>query len=116
VSAKVLIVDDHAGFRRGAREMLEAGGYVVIGEADTLQSARAVLRSSPADVVLLDIRLPDGSGFELAAELAGRPGSPIVVLTSSRDAHDYGDRLVTCGAKGFIPKHRLTPETLRSLG
>jgi DNA-binding NarL/FixJ family response regulator len=114
VGTTVLIVDDHAGFRHGAREMLESDGFVVIAEAESLASARTALGHISADLVLLDIRLPDGSGFELAEELARLPGSPNIVLTSSRDAQDYGDRLSTCGARGFIPKHRLTPAGLRS--
>jgi two-component system response regulator DegU len=112
--ASVLIVDDHAGFRQGARIMLEADGFDVIAEASSLDAARTALRISAPDLVLLDIRLPDGSGFELAEELARVVGAPVVILTSSRDAQDYGDRLSTCGARGFIPKHRLTPATLRS--
>ena len=82
----VLIVDDHGDFRAAARELLEADGYEVIGEAaDGAGALHKVDELRPA-IVLLDIQLPDSDGFEVAARLASRPSPPIVVLISSRDA------------------------------
>jgi DNA-binding NarL/FixJ family response regulator len=112
VDANVLIVDDHAGFRRSARDMLQSAGFRVVGEAGTLWSARLECTRSLPDIVLLDIRLPDGSGFDLAEELATLGPRPLVVLTSSRDRHDYGARIDSCRAAAFVPKHELTAEVL----
>src|SRR6478609_8595014 len=79
----LLIVDDHAGFRTSARRLLEAEGFAVVGEADGARSALpAVARLSP-DVVLVDIALPDGDGFDVCADIV-REHNAIVVLTSSR--------------------------------
>jgi DNA-binding NarL/FixJ family response regulator len=111
----VLIVDDNSRFRLRARRWLEAGGYEVVGEAaDGASALEAVRRHRPA-VVLLDIMLPDTSGLSLAEGLAGEPDSPAVVLTSTRDAADFGERLSRCGARGFLPKAELSGERLSAL-
>src|SRR5713101_8687875 len=106
---RVLIVDDHAGFRSMATRLLEADGYEVVGEAVDGSSAVAAARQLQPDVVLLDIQLPDVDGCEVAAGwLARSQYPPTVVLISSRDAADYGPRLDTCGARGFVPKAGLS--------
>ncbi|HEY2965940.1 MAG TPA: response regulator [Actinomycetota bacterium] len=62
----VLIVDDHGGFRGRARALLVAAGYDIVGEAGDGESGiRATLDLRP-DVVLLDVQLPDMSGFDVA--------------------------------------------------
>ena len=68
------------------------------------------------EVVLLDVQLPDATGFEVAAELALMNGSaPQVVLVSSRDASDYGDLIPACGARGFVAKGELSGAAFRPL-
>ena len=103
----VLIVDDHAGFRRAARAVLEAEGFDVIAESSTgTEAIEAVERFRP-DLVLLDIGLPDLDGIEVAGRLTTADRSLAVVLTSSRDASDYR-HLERSGARGFIPKAELS--------
>jgi DNA-binding NarL/FixJ family response regulator len=107
----VLIVDDHAGFRRAARALLEAEGFEVVGESATgAEALEAVIRHRPS-LVLLDIGLPDLDGMEVARRLRG---GPAVVLTSSRDASDYPSA-ERCGARGFIPKAELSGDALLAL-
>ena len=111
----VLIVDDHEAFRAAARDLLEADGYEVVGEAADGETAiRQVARLHP-DVVLLDVQLPGVDGFAIAERLAGSPVPPIVVLISSRDATVYGDRVARAAARGFIPKVRLSGATLEKV-
>ena len=111
----VLIVDDHAGFRRSARARLEADGYVVVGEAaDGASALEASARLRPG-VVLLDIQLPDIDGFEVAQRLAAGLDPPAVVLISSRDAEAYGARIGASPTRGFLPKRRLTGAALADL-
>ena len=94
--------------------MLEASGFQVVGEAvDAASALEAVSRLRP-DVVLLDVRLPDGSGLEVAARIAG-PDGPVVVLVSTRGRRAYGDRVVACGAAGFIAKEDLTADAVLAL-
>ena len=66
----VLIVDDHAAFRASARALLEADGFVVVGEAADDREALDQARVLRPDVVLLDIQLPDADGFTVADRLA----------------------------------------------
>jgi DNA-binding NarL/FixJ family response regulator len=111
----VLIVDDHESFRASARRMLELDGYDVVGEAGDGASALALARQLEPDVVLLDIGLPDVSGFEVAEALATVASPPTVVLISNRGHADVGSRPQRSSAHGFIPKEELSPEALRGL-
>jgi DNA-binding NarL/FixJ family response regulator len=107
VPKSVLIVDDHQPFRAVARALLEAAGYIVAGEAADAAEALAAVATTRPDAVLLDVQLPDRDGFAVAQALAGA-GGPAVVLISTRDADDYGRRIESSGARGFIPKSKLT--------
>jgi two-component system nitrate/nitrite response regulator NarL len=102
-----LIVDDHDRFRAMARVMLEAHGFTV-KEATTGAEATEAARIIRPGLVLLDIQLPDFDGFEVARRLAGQPGGPVVVLTSTREARDYGARITSSPAAGFLPKDELS--------
>jgi DNA-binding NarL/FixJ family response regulator len=104
----VLIVDDHSAFRKSARHLLEAEGFVVVGEAEDGRSALEQVAKLAPDLVLLDIQLPDIDGFAVAKELRRSGDGPKIVLTSSRDAGDYGARIAESGARGFVPKGELS--------
>ena len=111
----VLIVDDHPSFRASARRMLEAHGYEVVGEAADASSAIEAVGELRPDVVLLDIRLPDGDGFEVAERLAANGAAAAIVLTSSRDRSDFDYEIIASPAHGFIPKSELSGEAITSL-
>ena len=111
-SAAILIVDDHDGFRAFARRMLEAAGFTV-AEAATGAEATEAARTVRPGLVLLDIQLPDFDGFEVARRLAALAGGPVVVLTSTREARDYGGRITSSPAAGFLPKDQLSGTALR---
>ncbi|HEX2369067.1 MAG TPA: response regulator transcription factor [Acidimicrobiia bacterium] len=110
----VLIVDDHPSFRGFARQLLEREGFHVVGEsADGESGLRAALSLRP-EVILMDVQLPDVTGFEitrrLLAEMTAR-----VVLVSTRDESDYGDDIKSSGAVGFVPKAELSGARIRHL-
>ena len=111
MASTVVIVDDHPSFRASARAMLEAGGFTVIGEAADGTTALEILRRLRPDVVLLDVQLPDMSGFDVCIE-CGDIDESTIVLVSSRDGSDFGDLIERCGASGFIPKAELTGEAV----
>ena len=115
MSQTVLIVDDHAGFRGFARRLLEAGGFDVVGEADDGASALAAVEALRPELVLLDVLLPDTDGFAVAERLAEHGDGPIVVLTSSREAADFGGRLERSPRAGFIHKDDLSGAALAAL-
>lgn len=111
----LLIVDDNARFRVRARRRLEADGYTVVAEAADGASALEAARRHRPEVVLLDIGLPDMSGLLVAERLTREPDPPAVVLTSTHDAADFGDRITRCGARGFVPKAALSGEAISAL-
>ena len=108
----VLIVDDHAGFRRAARALLEAEGYVVVAESATGGEALEAAGRLHPQVVLLDVGLPDLDGLEVCRRLQG-PGR-VVVLTSAATPPTTRP-LHRVGARGFIPKAELSGDTLAAL-
>jgi DNA-binding NarL/FixJ family response regulator len=114
VPKRILIVDDHQPFRAVARELLEGAGYIVTGEAADAAEALAAVAAEAPDAVLLDVQLPDTDGFAVATALAAADG-PAGVLISSRDADDYGRRVASCGARGFIPKSKLSAAAFAAL-
>jgi DNA-binding NarL/FixJ family response regulator len=111
----ILIVDDNAAFRRLARAVLEADGLTVVGEAIDGSSGLEAARRLRPDLVLLDIGLPDMEGFEVAVALADDGPPPLVVLTSSRDASEYGPRLARSRTLGFVPKDELSGAAIEAL-
>lgn len=110
MSPRVLIVDDHPGFRAWVRSMLEEDGLQVVGEAGNGADAIRAVDALRPDLVLVDVQLPDASGFEVAEALSG--AAAVVVLTSSRMAGSYRRRLERTSAAGFVPKTELTGDTL----
>jgi DNA-binding NarL/FixJ family response regulator len=112
VPLTVLIVDDHPSFRALARTVLQAEGFDVIGEAVDGASALTEAARLHPELVLLDAQLPDTDGFAVAAELTKRGDGPAVVLTSSRDAADFGPLVTESGALGFVAKAELSAAAL----
>jgi DNA-binding NarL/FixJ family response regulator len=111
VSPSVVIVDDHPSFRASARAVLEASGFEVVAEAGDGSTALELLHRLRPDVVLLDVQLPDMTGFDVCVE-CGDVEETAVILVSSRDGADFGDLIERCGARGFIPKAELTGEAV----
>jgi CheY-like chemotaxis protein len=115
VARTVLVVDDHPSFRRFARQLLEASGYAVVDEAGDGREALEAVRTHRPDVVLLDVLLPDTTGFELAEDLCRGRSGPVIVLTSSRSAADFEDSIERSPARGFIAKRDFTPLALKEV-
>jgi DNA-binding NarL/FixJ family response regulator len=110
MATRVLIVDDHDGFRASARALLERHGLAIVGEAGDGESALHAADEMRPDVVLLDVQLPDVDGFEVAARLGELEKPPAVVLISSHDRTEYGSLVAESGACGFIAKAELSGE------
>ena len=112
---RVLIVDDHAGFRAHARRLLECEGYRVVGEAVDCASGVEAARQLGPELALVDVHLPDADGFELSARLGALPHPPAVLLISSHDGKDIEPCLAECGAHGFVPKSELSRDAIEGL-
>jgi DNA-binding NarL/FixJ family response regulator len=113
--ATILIIDDHASFRAQARAVLVADGFTVVGEAVDGRSGLEVARVLRPDFVLLDIGLPDIDGLAVANAFADDAAAPLVVLTSTREASEYGGRLKASRALGFIAKDELSGAAILAL-
>lgn len=102
---KVVLCDDHAMIRRGIKEALnEAVDIQVAAESGSYTEVREVLRTTPCDVLVLDLNLPGRGGLDVLASLR-EAGSPIRVLIVSMFAEDqYAIRCLRAGADGYLNK------------
>ncbi len=102
---RVLIVDDHEMVRIGLRTILTgAGGIAVVGEAGSAAEAVAAVASHRPEVVLMDVRLPDGSGIEACREIrAAHPEVRVLILTSYADDEAVMSAILA-GASGYLLK------------
>jgi two-component system response regulator (stage 0 sporulation protein F) len=110
----VLVVDDEGLLRWSLAETLAAAGYRVI-EARTGREARGVIADDehPIDVMLVDVRLPDGDGLQLAREARRRPiACPIIVMTAYGTA-DIQETALAIGAHAVVTKPFDLEEMLR---
>jgi DNA-binding NarL/FixJ family response regulator len=113
IQMTVLVVDDHPTFRASVRRLLELDGFRVVAEGADARAALRLVQELEPELMLLDVGLPDRSGFEVAKELAGGPTR--VVLISSRAQADLGRRVRESGALGFISKEQLSGEAILAL-
>ena len=111
-----MIVDDHEVVRGGLRAMLEATGDIsVVAEAGTVQEAIAAADQHQPDVVVMDVRLADGSGVEATREIrARRPETQVLMLTSFADDEALLASIMA-GASGYVLKQIRGGELIRAI-
>jgi two-component system NarL family response regulator len=109
----ILIVDDNFVARRGLRSFLETEADITVaGEASTGRAAIEWIKGRPADIVLMDVRMPDTDGIEATAEIIEvRPETRVLMLTVVDDQSTLL-RALLAGAKGYLVYGRFTPEVL----
>lgn len=117
---RVVIADDHAVVRRGLRQILsETDDIQVVAEATTAHEVRATAQEVRWDVLVLDMNMPGGSGFELLKEIRQQdPKAKVLVLTVFQE-EQYGVRAIRAGASGFLSKESAPEkliEAVRKLG
>lgn len=105
MDVRVFLVDDHEVVRRGVADLLESEpGVRVVGEAGTAREALARVPALAPDVVVLDVRLPDGDGVTVCRELRSRmPDLACLMLTSFADDEALYDAILA-GAAGYVLK------------
>jgi DNA-binding NarL/FixJ family response regulator len=112
---KVLIVDDHAVVRHGLKSAIQSHGYEVVAEAGSINEAQAFMAQTNPDAIIVDINLPDGSGFDLVAWCRRvSPSTAIVVLTLN-DGADYVRAAKSAGANAFIVKNAPLSDLIAAL-
>jgi DNA-binding NarL/FixJ family response regulator len=101
---RLIVVDDHSGFRRAARELLRARGFDVVGEADSCRSAVDIARRLAPDGVLLDVRLGDDDGYRVCRRLKSARPELVVLLTSLDPDCNRPELVREVGACAFVRK------------
>ncbi len=113
---RVLVVDDQAVFRQVARDVVEATpGFEAVGEASGGQEALRAVESLAPGLVLLDVRMPEMNGIEVARRLTATHPETVVVLVTIEDVADVPSTAGLCGAVALVRKEELGPRLLSSL-
>jgi DNA-binding NarL/FixJ family response regulator len=112
----ILLADDHVGFRREVRKILEeVPGVIVTGEAGNRLELFELLRQSPPQLVILDIAMPDLRGGE-GTRLIKRhyPGTQVLIMVMDQEA-EYLTHGLAAGAAGVLPKQYVASQITRAI-
>jgi DNA-binding NarL/FixJ family response regulator len=113
---RVVLVDDQQMVRAGFRMVIDSqGDLTVVGEAGDGASAVALLRNTPADVVLMDVRMPGTDGIEATRQVTALPDAPRVVVLTTFDLDEYVVAAIGAGASGFLLKDAAPEEMLSAV-
>ncbi len=109
MKASILIVDDHPIVRQGLKLLInQSGDLEVRGEAETMDTALALLAEVLPDIAIVDISLKGANGIELIEAMQGRfPTVPVLVL-SMHDEWLYAEKALRAGARGYVMKQEAT--------
>jgi DNA-binding NarL/FixJ family response regulator len=115
VQLRCVIVDDDEAFIKAAQAVLERDGVTVAGAASN--SAEAVQRAEALrpDVVLIDIRLGQESGFDVVRRLADKGQAASMIMISTHAGADYAELIAESSAAGFLPKAQLSGAGIRRI-
>ncbi|HVL74438.1 MAG TPA: response regulator transcription factor [Noviherbaspirillum sp.] len=113
---RILIADDHAIVREGLKQILaEAGDMVVTGEADNGHDAIRLARRDEADILLLDISMPDKSGIEVLKQVRKDTPRTAVLMLSMHREDQYAIRSLKAGAAGYMTKQSAPAELVDAI-
>jgi len=106
---QLLIVDDHAIVHEGLKRALSQEGFDSINEADCVSAARAKISACAPDVAIIDINLPDGTGFELVRWIRSYSKSIGIVVLTLHQEENYVVAAMNAGASAFVSKSEPIP-------
>ena len=114
--AKVIIVDDHVIFRKGLYTILNEIDFVkVVGEASNGNELLELLKKQPADVILMDIKMPVMDGVEATKKVSAKyPEIKVIALTMFEEI-SYFNKMIEAGASGFLLKKTTSEELERAI-
>lgn len=113
---RVLIVDDHPVVRQGIKLMVNAQpDLTVVGEAQTEQDARRLVRELKPDALVVDLSLDQGDGFNVVRDVNAHFPHIRVLVLSMHDEAVYAERLLSQGASGYIMKQAATDQLITAL-
>jgi DNA-binding NarL/FixJ family response regulator len=112
----VLILDDHPVVRQGIKLMINAERDMkIVGEAQTEQEARRLVRELAPDVVIVDLSLSQGDGFNVVRDVSAHFPEIRILVLSMHDEAIYAERLLAEGASGYIMKQAATEQLVTAL-
>jgi DNA-binding NarL/FixJ family response regulator len=112
---RVLIVDDHAVVRHGLKSAIETHGYEVVAVAGSINEAKAFMAQTNPDAIIVDINLPDGSGFDLVSWARKVSSATAIVVLTLNDGADYVRAAKKAGANAFIVKNAPISDLLAAI-
>jgi DNA-binding NarL/FixJ family response regulator len=115
---RIVIADDQHLIRAGFRALLSSEpDFEVVGEAATGREAVAQVRATRPDVVLMDIRMPDGDGLEATETIVADPSlaATRIVIVTTFELDEYVGRAIRAGASGFLVKDTEPVDLLRAV-
>lgn len=111
----VFILDDHDGFRSIVRQVVDVTeGFAIVGSAESWVSGRELFAwvAAQTRLVLVDVMLGEESGLDAAIDINRRHEEVKVLLISTLSAADLPEQARECGASGFLPKSKLSPNAI----
>lgn len=113
---RVLIADDHALVRDGLRHILQnANGFEVVGEASDGVSTIALVRSHPAEVLVLDLSMPGRNGVELIKQIKDEMAALRILVLTMHAEQQYAVRAFKAGASGYLTKESASAELVSAV-
>jgi DNA-binding NarL/FixJ family response regulator len=113
---KVLIADDHALVRDGLRHILQnANGFDVVGEACDGPSTLALVRSTEADVIVLDLSMPGRTGVELVSQIKNEIAALRILVLTMHAEQQYAVRAFKAGSAGYLMKESASAELVSAV-
>ncbi len=113
---RVLLIDDHAIVRHTLRSLLTSAKDIqIVGEAGTGTEGVQLARELHPSVIILDIKLPDISGLEVATRCLRLEPAPKILVLSSTSHHEYSQRILEMGASGYLTKDTDREELIRAI-
>ncbi len=113
---RLILADDHAVVRSGMRMLLEAQqDFEIVAEAETGAEAVEIVKNIEADVILMDIQMPDLNGIEATKQIKDiAPQIAVLALTMHED-DQYFFQMLHAGASGYVPKRAAPDEVVRAI-
>jgi DNA-binding NarL/FixJ family response regulator len=116
MTIRVALVDDQELVRTGLAMVIDASeGMRVVAQAGDGEQALAILASTPADIVLMDVRMPRMNGIEATREIVTRAGAPRVIVLTTFDLDEYAYDALRAGASGFLLKDASAGEVVAAI-
>jgi two-component system, NarL family, invasion response regulator UvrY len=115
-SIRVAVVDDHQLVRIGLKQIIEGqSDFAWVGEAKNGREGLTLLRSTPCDVLLLDLSLPDMSGLDVLRQIKAHHETVATLVLSAYPENQYGLNVLRAGASGFLSKNADDGELCRAI-